>query len=76
MVIRAIHWVKEGNKLKYQDVRKLELIDGIWFATETHMTTKRGKQTLHKTVLRFSDVAFDQELDDSLFTVRSLEKGL
>ena len=76
VVIRAIHWVKEGNKLKYQDVRKLELIDGIWFATETHMTTKRGKQTLHKTVLRFSDVAFDQELDDSLFTVRSLEKGL
>jgi hypothetical protein len=76
VVVRAIHWQKEGNKLKYQDIKKLELIDGIWFATETHMTTKKGKQTLHKTILKFTDVAFNQPMDESLFTVRSLEKGL
>lgn len=75
-VVRAIHWQQDGNKLKYLDVKKLELIDGIWFATETHMTTKKGRQTLHKTILRFSDVGFNQPMDESLFTVRTLEKGL
>ena len=75
-VVRAIHWQKEGNKLKYLDVKNLELIDGIWFATETHMTTKKGKQTQHKTILHFNDVRFNQDMDESLFTVRRLEKGL
>ena len=76
VVVRAIHWQQEGNKLKYQEVKKLEQIDGIWFATESHMTTKKGKQTLHKTVLRFKDVGFNQPMDESLFTIRTLEKGL
>jgi len=76
VVIRAVHFVKEGNRLKYADVKKLERIDGIWVATETHMTTKKGKVTLHKTILQHSDVKFGQDLDESFFTVRRLEKGL
>lgn len=76
VVIRAVNWVKEGNKLKYMDIRKLNLIDGIWVATEMHMTTKKDKRTLHKTIMRFSNVRFDQELKDNAFTVRQLEKGV
>lgn len=76
VVIRAVHFVKEGNRLKYMDVKKLELIDKIWVATETHMTTKKGKITFHKTILRHHDVKFDQDLKESFFTVRRLEKGL
>ena len=76
VVIRAVHFVKDGNKLKYMDVRKLELIDGIWTAVETHMTTKKGRRTVHKTVLRHHDVRFNQDLDEAFFTVRRLEKGL
>jgi len=76
VVIRAVNWVKEGSKLKYLDVRKLELIDGIWVATETHMTTKKGKATLHKTILKQSNISFDKPLDNDLFTVRRLEKGM
>ena len=40
------------------------------------MTTKKGKATLHRTVIKMSDVKFDQELDENMFTVRRLEKGL
>ena len=40
------------------------------------MTTKSGKQTLHRTVLRMSDVKFNQDLAESMFSVRQLEKGL
>ena len=76
VVIRAVHFVKEGSKLKYMDVKKLELIGNIWMATEIHMTTKKGKTTLHKTVLKHHDVKFNQDLDESFFTVRRLEKGL
>jgi len=76
VVIRAVHFVKDGNRLKYMDVKKLELIDRIWVATEVHMTTKKGGIALHKTILRHRDVKFGQKLDESFFSVRRLEKGL
>jgi hypothetical protein len=76
VIVRAVGWVKGGQDLRYMDVKRLELIDGIWVATEIHMTTKRNKETRHKTVLRFENMRFDQDLDDDLFTVYRLEQGL
>jgi len=76
VVIRAVSWLKKGKRLKYLDVKKLEQIDGIWVPTEMHMTTKKGKTTLHKTVLLLDNVRFDQGHEDDLFTTRRLEKGL
>jgi hypothetical protein len=76
VVIRSKNWVKKGSREKYFDVRQLERIDGIWVATEMHMATKKGKRTLHQTVIRASNVRFNQELAESQFTVRQLEKGL
>lgn len=76
VVIRAVHWVADSDRLKYFDVKKLELIDNIWVAMEVHMTTKQGKATLHKTVLTYRNVKFNQKQDPDLFTVRRLEKGL
>jgi hypothetical protein len=75
LVIRAKTWVKKGKRNKYMEVQELEQIDGIWVATVMTMTTKKGKQTLHKTILRTSDVKFNQDLDFDLFTVRGLENG-
>lgn len=76
VVIRGIHWVEGSKDLKYLDVKKLELIDSIWVATEITMTTKKGKETRHKTLLRIGNVKFNQPLNESYFTVRQLEKGL
>jgi len=76
MVVRAVHWVKEGRKLKYFDIRKLEQIDGIWVGTETHMKTNKGKQTIHRSVFKWHNIKFNQDLDEDLFTVRRLEKGI
>ena len=75
-VIRAIHWEKDGGYLKYVDVKKLELIDGVWVATEMHVTKKKNKQLAHKTILKLENVKFNQNLDYELFTVRRMEKGL
>jgi hypothetical protein len=76
VTIRSVHWLKKKNRLKYYDVKELSRIDGIWVPTEMHMTTKRGKSTVHKTVLKARNLRFNQELDPSQFSVRKLEAGL
>ena len=76
VVIRAVNWVKKGKRLKYLDVKQLEQIDGIWVSTEVHMTTKKGKKTQHKTIIKSHGVRFNQDLGEDLFTVRKLEAGL
>jgi len=40
------------------------------------MTTKKGKTTVHKTILNFDNIQVNPELKDDLFTTRRLEKGL
>ena len=76
VVIRALHFMTDGGKKKYMDVKKLKKIDGIWVATEIEMKTKKGKQTLHTTILKFNNVKFNQNLSDNFFTVRQIEKGI
>ena len=75
VMVRAKSWLKKGGRNKYFDVKKLEQIDGIWTPTEMHMTTKKGEQTLHKTILLSENVRYDQPMDESRFSVRELEKG-
>ena len=75
VVVRSVSWVKKGARLKYFEVKKLEQIDGIWVATEMHMTTRKGDEILHRTVLSAKNVKFGQSLAEDFFTVRQLEKG-
>jgi len=77
VMIRGVRWVYKKKRNKYLDVRKLEEIDGIWVSTELHVTTKSGKKTLHKTILKQKNVHFNQdEVNEDLFSIRRLEKGL
>jgi len=76
VVIQALHYVKAGKKLKYQKVLGLEVIDGIWSITKMQMVTKKGKKTLHKTLLEFEDIKYNQDLEESFFSTRTLKKGL
>jgi hypothetical protein len=75
VVIRSVGWLKRGGRLKYMEIKTLEQIDGIWIGTEIHMTTKKGDETLHKTILHNSNIRFHQDLDEDFFTVRQMEKG-
>jgi len=40
------------------------------------MVTKKGKKTLHKTVFEFSNIKYNQDLQESFFTTRTIQKGL
>jgi hypothetical protein len=75
VVVRGVYWMKKGRRLKYFEVEKLEQIDGIWVPTEMHMSTRKGKETLHKTVLYARNTRFGEKRPDDFFTVRQLEKG-
>lgn len=74
VVVRGVYWTSEGSRQKYYDMPGLELIDGIWTPTRITMTTKAGKQVLHKTELVFDNIRYNQDLDKALFTVRQLER--
>ena len=76
VVIRSVGWLKKGKRLRYMEVHTLDQIEGIWVPLEISMTTKKGKKTLHKTVLKTSNVKFNQDVSEDDFTIRNLEKGL
>lgn len=76
VIIQALNYIKAGKKLKYMMVKDLELINGIWTVKEMQMITKKGKKMLHKSVFKFSDIKYNQDLDEALFTTRTLERGL
>ncbi|MEW5733865.1 MAG: outer membrane lipoprotein-sorting protein [Thermodesulfobacteriota bacterium] len=75
VVIRAKFWEKSGGKVKYMDMPKLELIKGIWTPMEITMTTKKGNNTEHATVLKTLSVTYDVDLPDSDFSTTRMEKG-
>ena len=77
VVVRSINYLKNNRETKFYDVKKMEVIDGIWTAREIHMTRKKGKTTVHRTVLTLDNVKYNQEsVNEDLFTTRRLEKGL
>ncbi len=75
MVVRAINYMKNGKK-KYLDLKKIHKQSGVWVVDEMTMTTKKGKATTHKTVLKFKNIKVNKPLSNDLFTTRRLEKGL
>jgi len=75
VVIRAMHYLDDGKK-KYMNVKKLEKIEGIWIATEIEMKTTKNKKRLHTTILQLSDIKLNQKLNENLFSVRQIEKGI
>jgi hypothetical protein len=76
VIIQALHYVKEGKRLKYMKVLGLQEIEDIWTITKMQMVTKKGRKTLHKTQFDFKDIKYNQDLDESFFSVRTLKKGL
>ena len=75
VVVRAINFMRNGKK-KYMDMQKLHKQGGVWLPDVMTMTTKKGKRTLHKTVLKFSNIKLNKAINNSMFTTRRLEKGL
>jgi hypothetical protein len=76
VIVQALHYIKAGKKLKYMKITSLQEIDGIWTTKKMQMITKKGKKKLHKTIFEFSDIKYNQDLEESFFSTRTLERGL
>lgn len=75
VISRSVSWMENGGPLKYMIVKKLEKIDDIWVATEIELTQKFGERITHQTLLRFSNIKFNQNLDENIFSVDRMENG-
>lgn len=75
VVVRVINFMRNGKK-KYMDMKKLHKQNNVWLPDEMSMTTKKGKRTLHKTILKFSNIKLNKAINNNMFTTRRLEKGL
>ncbi len=85
MVVRSRIWVKKGKKTKLFFARKIEQIQGIWTARELEMRTykgsiatkkRRARSLQHRTVLLFKNTKYNEPIEDSMFTVQRMIRGL
>ncbi len=76
IVIRSINTLRRANRQKVLDVVRLEVVDGIWVPMEITMRTEKSGVTLSYTTLTSSNVKFDQDIPDQMFSLRSIERGL
>ncbi len=60
-----------GKLVKMLQVENIEKIEGYWYGKKWEMKTIKDN---HKTVLNLSEIKFNQNLSDNIFTQRNLKK--
>ena len=75
IVVRSINFLKRGNKIKQMDVADITQIEGIWVLGQVTMVTRKDGVELSRTVMKSSDVKFNQKFDDNFFSERQLIRG-
>lgn len=69
----ADYWDLKAQHLKTTHNVAIDEIDGIWTIRRTEVENHRSG---HRTVLEFSDIAYDDSLPDELFEPGSLTRGI
>lgn len=64
---------KRGEHFKTLTVKKFDLIDGQWLATDTVVEDYKRK---HKTEMIMLNVELNKKINDSIFSIRMLRKSL
>jgi outer membrane lipoprotein-sorting protein len=73
-IITAVEYYdRQDRLLKTLRVSGISQIDGVWTAQKMEMTNVQDK---HTTTIEMSEIRFNVPLDDSLFAVTSLERGI
>ena len=75
IVVRSINFLKKGNKVKQMDVVDINMIDGIWVLGQVTMVTRKDGVELSRTVMKSSDIKFNQKFDENFFSERQLTRG-
>ena len=64
---------KKGSLLKTLEVSDIIKIDGFWTAQKMHMVNHQQK---HETILNISNTKYNINIDQDLFSVSNMEKGI
>lgn len=67
------YYDKMGNLLKTLKISNIKQIDGFWTSQKLHIV---NHQTNHQTILLISETKYNISIDETLFTVSNLEKGV
>lgn len=73
LAVKANYWDIRGNLLKTLHAEEIRQVDGIW---TRHKLTMTNHKTGHTSVFEFSEVDYQTPVKDSLFSQRSLTRGL
>ncbi len=75
-VTRGISYLQKKGAVKLMNVAKHTEINGYWLPTETQMISQKNGKTVHRTLMRMSDIKVDFDADADDFTLNRLEQGL
>ncbi len=64
---------KRGDRIKTLEMSDYEKVNGFWIAKKMHMVNLKKK---HQTTLIIKDIDLEQALEDNLFTIRMLKRGI
>jgi outer membrane lipoprotein-sorting protein len=73
MLRRVDYWDRRGQLLKTIRFLDIRQVQEKWTA---HRLEAENRQTGHRTILRFEKVEYAQTLEDGLFTIEALQRGL
>lgn len=76
VISRVKAWTSDGRYTKLIDFDDIQLIDQIWVPLTIKVVKQFGDTVEHRTMITFSDVKFNQNLNDNMFNLRTLEKGM
>ena len=73
LAVKAEFYDKSGNLHRIFEASDIKKVDGIWTPGKLEAC---NVQTGHKTVIIYTNLRYNTTLDDNLFTVSSLSRGL
>ncbi len=76
MTIQSRLYLEKGRKYKNFIASDIEKIQGIWTAKKLSMISLKGKKVEHSTVLKFDSMIYNEGVEDNMFTVQRMVRGL
>lgn len=73
IAVKSEFYNKNNELTRKMSVSKISQIDGIWTAGSIYIETTA---TGHSTLMELKDVHYNTDIDDKIFTVTSMERGI
>jgi hypothetical protein len=74
--VKGIISVQKGKKVKLFSAKNIVKINGVWVAKKVTMVTTKKKKVEHSSVYSLNSIEFDVSLDDEIFNVEAMQRGL